>query len=38
MRTDYMRLAEEVSHFAQSTEIQLQRIVGRDIVSNVQAK
>ena len=37
MRTDYLRKAEELAHFAQSTEIELRGRVGRDVVNNVQA-
>ena len=37
MRTDNLRKAEELAHFAQSTEIELRGRVGRDVVNNVQA-
>ena len=36
-RTDYLRQAEELAHFAQSTEIELKgKQVGKDLISIVQ--
>ena len=35
-RIDYLRQAEELAHFAQSTEIELRgKHIGRDVVNNV---
>ena len=36
-RIDYLRQAEELAHFAQSTEIELRgKNIGKDVVNNVR--